>query len=147
MTKKKINIVSLQMIKEKVMWYSERKIKSPEDAYHILKKFAGDSDREQMIMIALNTKNEPTHIQTISIGSLNASVVHPREVFKTAILSNSANIILGHNHPSGNTEPSYEDINITRQLTQAGDLLGITVLDHIIFTDSEFISLKESGHI
>ena len=147
MTKKKINIVSLQMIKEKVMWYSDRKIKSPEDAYQILKKFAGDSDREQMIMIALNTKNEPTHLQTISIGSLNASVVHPREVFKTAVLSNAANIILGHNHPSGDTEPSYEDIQITRQLVHAGELLGITVLDHIIFTNDYFKSLKEDGHI
>ncbi|MCU7557957.1 JAB domain-containing protein [Macrococcus capreoli] len=147
MHKKKINIVSIQMVKEKVMWYSERKIKSPEDAYHILKKFSGDSDREQMIMIALNTKNEPTHIQTVSTGSLNASIIHPREIYKTAILSNAANIIIGHNHPSGDTEPSYEDIDVTKRLSQVGEILGISLLDHIIYSDSTFTSLKEQGNL
>ncbi|QUM67016.1 JAB domain-containing protein [Staphylococcus delphini] len=101
MHKKKINIVSIQMVKEKVMWYPERKVSSPENAAKIMREFVGPSDREVFVLLSLNTKNEPTHIEKVSVGSLNASIIHPREVFKSAILSNAANIILGHNHPSG----------------------------------------------
>ncbi|PKE65705.1 DNA repair protein RadC [Macrococcoides caseolyticum] len=147
MHKKKINIVSIQMVKEKVMWYSERKVSSPENAAKIMREFVGSSDREVFIVLSLNTKNEPTHIEKVSVGSLNASIIHPREVFKSAILSNAANIILGHNHPSGHPQPSYEDIEATKRLYEVGKLIGIDVLDHIIFTDDSFISLKESGHL
>lgn len=89
------------MVKEKVMWYPERKVSSPENAAKIMREFVGSSDREVFVLLSLNTKNEPTHIEKVSVGSLNASIIHPREVFKSAILSNAANIILGHNHPSG----------------------------------------------
>lgn len=147
MHKKKINIVSIQMVKEKVMWYPERKISSPENAAKIMREFVGSSDREVFVVLSLNTKNEPTHIEKVSVGSLNASIIHPREVFKSAILSNAANIILGHNHPSGRPQPSYEDIEATKRLYEVGKLIGIDVLDHIIFTDDSFYSLKESGHL
>lgn len=145
MSKKKINVVSIQLVKEKVIWYLERKIKEPRDAYNIFKDFIGESDREQFVVIALNTKNEPTHIEVVSIGSLNASIIHPREVFKSAILANANSIVVGHNHPSGSTDPSYEDTEATRRLVEAGNLLGIEVLDHIIFTNDSFTSLKEMG--
>lgn len=147
MHKKKINIVSIQMVKEKVMWYPERKISSPENAAKIMREFVGSSDREVFIVLSMNTKNEPTHIEKVSVGSLNASIIHPREVFKSAILSNAANIILGHNHPSGHPQPPYEDIEATKHLYEVGKLIGIDVLDHIIFTDDSFYSLKESGHL
>lgn len=147
MHKKKINIVSIQMVKEKVMWYPERKISSPENAAKIMREFVGSSDREVFIVLSMNTKNEPTHIEKVSVGSLNVSIIHPREVFKLAILSNAANIILGHNHPSGHPQPPYEDIEATKHLYEVGKLIGIDVLDHIIFTDDSFYSLKESGHL
>ncbi|WP_208005213.1 JAB domain-containing protein [Macrococcoides caseolyticum] len=147
MHKKKINIVSIQMVKEKVMWYPERKISSPENAAKIMREFVGSSDREVFIVLSMNTKNEPTHIEKVSVGSLNVSIIHPREVFKLAILSNAANIILGHNHPSGHPQPPYEDIEATKHLYEVGKLIGIDGLDHIIFTDDSFYSLKESGHL
>ncbi len=101
MESKQINIVSLQMIKIDTLSYLKRRITSPEDATDIMKSFIGNSDREHLILICMNSKNEPTHIQTLSIGSINQSIIHPREVFKTAILSNANSIMIGHNHPSG----------------------------------------------
>lgn len=95
----------------------------------------------------MDTKNQPTAINTCHIGSLNASIVHPREVMKPAILSNAASILIGHNHPSGQPEPSQEDINVTRRLKDAGKLMGIDLLDHIVMGDDSFVSLKEKGFI
>jgi len=93
----------------------------------------------------LDTKHKVIGINTVSIGNLNSCLVHPREVFKPAILSNTAAIILGHNHPSGDTKPSNEDIEITRRIAEAGKLLSISVLDHIIVGEG-FTSLKEAGN-
>ncbi len=92
-------------------------------------------DREQFIIACLNTKNEPTDISVVAVGSLNKATVHPREVFKTAILSNAASIIAFHNHPSGETPPSQQDIQLTNRLYEAGELLGIKLLDHLIIGD------------
>ena len=92
-------------------------------------------DREQFIIACLNTKNEPTGISVVAVGSLNKAIVHPREVFKTAILSNAASIIAFHNHPSGETTPSQQDIQLTNRLYEAGELLGIKLLDHLIIGD------------
>ncbi|MTI84963.1 MAG: hypothetical protein FH756_13985 [Firmicutes bacterium] len=86
-----------------------------------------------------------TCFHTVSVGTLNSAQVHPREVFKVAIISNSAAIILGHNHPSGDPEPSHEDIEVTNRLVEAGQILGIEVLDHIVCGDSKYISLKTKG--
>ena len=91
-------------------------------------------DREQFIIACLNTKNEPTGISVVAVGSLNKAIVHPREVFKTAILSNAASIIAFHNHPSGDP-PSQQDIQLTNRLYEAGELLGIKLLDHPIIGD------------
>lgn len=95
----------------------------------------------------INTKNKPTAIHTVSIGTLNSTVVHPREIFKAAILSNAASIILAHNHPSGDPTPSKEDIGITKRLVDAGELLGITVMDHIIIGENNYVSMKKRSLI
>lgn len=145
---KRVNIVSLKMVKEGSVLYQQRKITSPRDIAEIVGDFIEDSDREKCIAIYLNTKNEPTAIHTVSIGSLNASIVHPREVMKGAILSNSNGMILVHNHPSGDTTPSQEDIGITKRLVEAGELLGIKVLDHVIMGSKDrYTSLRERGII
>lgn len=103
--------------------------------------------KEHFNIAILDTKNQILSIENISIGTLNASIVHPRDVFKAAIKRNANSIILIHNHPSGDTKPSNEDINITNRLADAGSLLGIRVLDHIIIGDNTFISFKEKNLI
>ncbi|HGH7179271.1 TPA: DNA repair protein RadC [Bacillus luti] len=144
---KRVNIVSLRLVKESSLLYKERSVRSPEDGYKLLKQFLEDADREHFIVVSLDTKNQPVAINICHIGSLNASIVHPREVMKSAILSNAASIIVGHNHPSGKVEPSKEDIEVTKRLVEAGKIIGIDVLDHIIVGDETFTSLKEKGII
>lgn len=145
--KKIVKVVSIQMVREKNLYYDNKRITSPEDAYRIMKDFIGSLDREVFVVACLNNKNEITNISIVHMGSLNQSLVHPREVFKTAILSNSASIICGHNHPSGDPTPSREDIEVTKRLEEAGQILGIDVLDHIIVGDERYVSLKEKGYI
>jgi DNA repair protein RadC len=142
---KRINIVSLKLVKESSMLYRERSVRSPEDGYKLLNLFLSDKDREHFIVVSLDTKNQPISINVCHIGSLNASIVHPREVMKSAILSNAASILVGHNHPSGMVEPSCEDIEVTKRLVEAGKIIGIDVLDHIIVGDGAYTSLKEKG--
>lgn len=143
----KIDVVKVRLEKEKeINIYKENKnIGSPIEAYNIVKEFLENEDREHLICMYLDTKNKINNISTISIGSVNSSIVHPREVFKVAILSNSSHIILAHNHPSGDTTPSDEDCNITKRLIKSGEILGIKVLDHIIVGDDKYISLRERG--
>ncbi|MED4851779.1 DNA repair protein RadC [Caldifermentibacillus hisashii] len=144
---KRVNIVSIKLVKESSVLYKERCIRSPKDGYQLLKQFLAERDREHFIVVSLDTKNQPVSINVCHIGSLNASIVHPREVMKSAILSNAASIIVGHNHPSGKAEPSREDIEVTKRLVEAGKIIGIEVLDHIIVGDETFTSLKEKGYI
>ncbi|WNC14359.1 JAB domain-containing protein [Brevibacillus brevis] len=109
-------------------------------------RFLDQPDREQFFLLCINTKNQPTAIHTVSIGSLDASIVHPREVFKAAILANASSIIIGHNHLSGDPTPSREDVNFTHSLKNAGELIGILVLDHVIVgTEGAFGSMEEKG--
>ena len=107
----------------------------------------GSEDREVLLVLCLNTKNDVVAIHRCHVGSLNSSIVHPREVFKSAILNNAASIIISHNHPSFNCSPSSEDIEVTKRIQEAGILLGIELLDHIIVTPSTFLSLKEKGYM
>ena len=144
---KRIDIVSIKMIKESSFLYQTRTISSPKDAYEMIKEQLEGLDREQFIIACLNTKNEPTNISVVSVGTLNKAIVHPREVFKTAILSNAASIMAFHNHPSGETTPSQQDIQLTNRLYGAGELLGIKLLDHLIIGDGTFTSLKEKGYL
>ena len=119
-------------------------IRSPENAYELLKDLRHET-REVFRAVVLNSKNRVIRVATISIGTLNASIVHPREVFRAALAWNGAAIILGHNHPTGVSTPSQEDIAITKRLVKAGEIVGIQVLDHIIVGDGRFQSLKELG--
>lgn len=120
-------------------------INSPADVWELLGSGMRMLDKEFFKAIFLNTKHNIINVCDISVGSLNASIVHPREVFKEAIKNNSNDIILVHNHPSGNPKPSNEDIELTKRLMQAGKIIGIEVVDHIIIGANSFISLKESG--
>jgi DNA repair protein RadC len=120
-------------------------VNSPQDVAHIVMEEMRYLDREHFRVISLSTKNHVLGISSISIGSLNSSLVHPRECFKEAIRRNSNAIILLHNHPSGDPTPSKEDIDVTRRLMDGGKILGIEVLDHVIIGDNRYISLKERG--
>lgn len=143
---KRVNIVSIKMVREGSMLYNIRKIGPPLDAVNLVRRFLQYADREELIVCCMDTKNQPISISVVSIGSLNSSIVHPREVFKAAILSNATSIIIFHNHPSGDTSASSEDINITNRLREAGKLIGIDLIDHIIIGyESSYCSLKEKG--
>jgi DNA repair protein RadC len=99
------------------------------------------------IELCLDTKNQIIKEDIISVGSLNANVVHPREVFRTALAESAAHIIVAHNHPSGDPTPSKEDVEITKKLVETGRIMGIDVLDHVIIGDGRHFSMKEAGHI
>lgn len=120
-------------------------IKGPLEVADLMQTQMRFMDREHFKAILLNRKNHVLAIETISIGTLTSSLVHPREVFKPAIRRSAASIILVHNHPSGDPQPSAEDISITKRLCECGHLLGIEVLDHIIIGDGQWYSLKSSG--
>lgn len=141
-----MDIVSLRLVKETSLLYKDRAIRSPKDGYNLFKQFLGELDREYFVVMCLDVKNQPTAMNVCHIGSLNASIVHPREVMKTAILSNSASILVLHNHPSGQPEPSSEDIDVTKRLAEAGNIIGIDLLDHLIVGDGRYISLKDKGY-
>lgn len=142
---KRVGIVSLKLVKESIVLYETRKIRSPYDAYKLIKNFLIDSDREKFVVACLDTKKQPVNISVVSIGSVNSVIVHPREVFKVAMLSNASKIICFHNHPSGNLKCSKEDENITNRLKECGEILGIELVDHIIIGDNDtYFSFKEN---
>ncbi len=117
-------------------------VKSPEDAIKSVKNQLKGKKKEHFLVLSLDTRNHLINTQTISIGSLDSSIVHPREVFKEAISSTAASVIFAHNHPSGDPTPSEDDIKLTKRLVEAGEILGIEVLDHIIICDKDYISMK-----
>lgn len=121
-------------------------IRCPKDVFDYLVSDFRFTSKEHFICLFLNTKNRLIYKEVISIGSLNAAIVHPREVFHAAIRRCSASLICAHNHPSGDPEPSIEDVNLTKRLIAAGEIIGIEVLDHIIIGGNRFYSLKEHGH-
>lgn len=124
---------------------SQPVIRSPKDAADLWLERLQFEKREHFIVLHLDTKNRVIGEEIISIGSLDASIVHPREVFKLAIRRSAASILCLHNHPSGDPTPSREDISVTKRLSEAGKLLGIEVLDHLIIGEHRFISLKEQS--
>jgi DNA repair protein RadC len=103
--------------------------------------------QEHFVCLYLNTKNQVLHKRTIFIGSLNASIVHPREIFKEAFRRSAASIICLHNHPSGDPAPSKEDIEVTKRLVECGKIIGIDLLDHLIIGEHKYVSLKEKGYL
>lgn len=140
-----INVVRLEVVKEKSVEYGTRQIRCAEDLADLGQKLLGKADREVFIVVCLNSQNGINAINVVSIGSLTASIVHPREVFKLAVISNAASIALMHNHPSGSVKPSKEDIEITKQLIEAGKLLDIDVVDHIIVSEGNHYSFLDKG--
>lgn len=122
-------------------------IKSPQDVKNMVMEEMRYFDREHFRVLYLNRKAGLLAMEDVSVGGLHSSIVHPREVFKTAIRKSAASIILVHNHPSGDVTPSREDIEVTRRLIEAGDIVGINVLDHIIIGENDYCSLKAKGLI
>ena len=143
-----IDIVSVRLKKEGTLYDVLPKIETSEVAAAVFSDFLSEIDREVVAMLTLNQRRKPINLSVISMGTLTESPVHPREVFKTAILSNAAGIIIAHNHPSGDVEPSDKDMIITERLQEAGKLLGIELMDHIIIGGrSEYYSFQENGMI
>jgi DNA repair protein RadC len=124
-----------------------RKIRSPADVYSLLYPKMREQKRERLVALLLDTKNQVLREEVISIGSLNANIVHPREVFKAALIESCASVILSHNHPSGDPTPSREDIAVTEKLIEGGKLLGIDVLDHVVIGEGRYVSLKDEGYV
>jgi DNA repair protein RadC len=120
-------------------------IRTPDDVVALLMPRFRYETKESFIAVLLSTKNHVLKTPVISVGSLNASIVHPRELFREAINASAASVILAHNHPSGDPAPSPEDISLTRKLVEVGKLLDIPVLDHVVLGDGKYISLKEQG--
>jgi DNA repair protein RadC len=120
-------------------------IRNPADVAKAVRATIKDKAKEHFKLILLNTRNRVTGIFTVSIGTLNASLVHPREVFRMAIQHAASSVVLAHNHPSGDPEPSDDDIALTRRLCESGRLLGIEVIDHIVVAGDAFISFKARG--
>ena len=140
-------IYKIQLIKDGNQISNRKQVTSPTVAADILKEMLSNQDREHFVIVLLNKKNHITGINTVSIGSLDASIIHPREVIKPAILANAAAVIFAHNHPSGDPTPSNEDQTITKHLKNALDLMAIEVKDHIIIGENCFFSFKEKGMI
>ncbi len=142
----KIDIVKIQMVRDGSIEYAKNPIKNPQDLAGLGHKFLKNADREIFILVCLNTKNYVNCIQLVSIGTLDRAVISPREVVKAALLSNSASVAFIHNHPSGDTAPSPEDVNLTKTLTSCAALFDIRVLDHVIVADDgKYESLMEKG--
>lgn len=142
----RVPVVKIQMVRERTMPYEESAlISSPDEAVQLIRAYLGDADREHFVVLMLSTKHRVNAIHTVSVGSINATIVHPREVLKVAILSNAAAIVVGHNHPSGDPKPSEEDLSITERLLQACRIMGIELLDHVVLGENRHISFRESG--
>jgi DNA repair protein RadC len=148
------NIYRVKVVREGRPKYCEV-LSQPQNVYDFLKREIGNETREVFVAIFLNTKNVPLHWSLISIGTLSSSVIHPREAFApgvieqevsiNAVAHKAAAIIIAHNHPSGDPTPSPEDTTLTQRLVNAGEVLGIAVLDHLILGDTGYFSFKEEG--
>ena len=129
------------------IYESEKKkynsITSPEELFKIISSKINNYSKEHFYVISLDIRNNYIGIDEISVGTLTASLVHPRETFESAIKRHAAQIIIAHNHPSGETDPSEDDLKITKRLVEAGKIMGIEVLDHIIITNKGYLSFKE----
>lgn len=144
----RIPSVKIQLVKDGTINAAERPyISTPYDVAAIMQPVVELLAEERMYVMLLSTKNRVNAIQEVSVGSLNASIVHPREIFKAAILSNAAALIMVHNHPSGDPTPSPEDAQITKLIVDAGKLLNIPILDHVVIGDRRYASMKEKGMI
>jgi len=143
----RVPIYRVKLVRESSITAPAPRLRGAQQAAELLRQYLGAVDREHFVVVLLDRKNAPIGLHTVSIGSLTASVVHPREVFKVAILANAAAFLCGHNHPSGDPAPSQEDRTLTRRLVDAGKLLGIALLDHLILGDgtTAYFSFADQG--
>ncbi len=142
----RIDMVQIRLVQEQ-SFYSEQKLTSPQEVVNLVADELKSYDREVMMVINFTSKMQPINMSVVSMGAIDASIVTSRELFKTSILSNAANIIILHNHPSGDPTPSAEDINLTTKLCTAGIIMGIPIQDHIIVGGGTGItcSMKEQN--
>ncbi len=140
-------IYELKVVREPTGYRVLKRFQASEDVYRMFCDRFERSDREEFIVVLLDNKNRMLEFNVVSTGSLTASIVHPREVFKPAILTSAAGIILTHNHPSGDPAPSSEDVEITKRLKEVGEMMGIRVLDHVIVGDNRYFSFSDKGMI
>ena len=144
----RIPVYRVQLVRDGSQKTERKKVSQPAVAANVLWQFLERADREHFVVVLLDTQNQIIGIHTVTVGTLDASLVHPREIFKAAILANSAAILLAHNHPSGDPTPSAEDRSVTRLLVDAGIVLGIEVLDHVVLGESpRYYSFREAGHM
>lgn len=144
----RIPIYRVQLVRDGSQKTERKKVSQPAVAAEVLWQYLEGADREHFVVVLLDTQNQIIGIHTVTVGTLDASLVHPREIFKAAILANSAAILLAHNHPSGDPTPSAEDRSVTRLLVDAGVALGIEVLDHLVLGDSpRYYSFREAGQM
>ena len=142
----RIPIYQVRLVRDGSQLAERKKVDRADTAAHVLHEYLDGADREHFVVMLLDTQNQIIGIHTVTVGTLDASLVHPREVFKAAILANAAAILLAHNHPSGDPTPSAEDRSVTRLLVEAGVALGIEVLDHVVVGDMHrYHSFRESG--
>jgi len=142
-----VPIWKVQLVQEGGVKAARRPVASAEDAAAVVASYLKGADREHCVAVLLDARHKVIGLNTVSIGTVSASLVHPREVFKPAILANASAVILAHNHPSGELEPSEHDVDLTRRLIEAGKLLGIELLDHLILCDGAHLSLRASGKV
>ena len=135
----------VQLVRESTHATATRTISAPVDAFEILREYLDSQDRETFVVLLLDTRNAVIGLHVASIGTLNASLVHPREVFKVAFLANAASLIAAHNHPSGDPKPSKADIDMTRMVKGALAAVGISVHDHLVIGASGHVSFKAMG--
>jgi DNA repair protein RadC len=141
-----IPVFRLSLVKDHSITYKNSSpVYTPEGVYKVLQQYLQDTDREQFVVLFLDSRSAVIGINTVSIGTLTESLVHSREVFKGAILANAASIIVAHNHPSGEARPSEADIAVTSKLKEAGRILGIPVEDHVIIGEKSFSSFRQEG--
>lgn len=140
---KRIDLVSLKICRDKSVPYGADVIGNPQSAYDIIKKFIGNTDREYFLVMTLSNSNQPCAVEICSIGTLTYTFVHPREVFKLAIRTNASKIMLAHTHPSNNTKPSPNDIEITKELIEISKLLQIPIIDHLVVGEDNYFSFAE----
>lgn len=139
-------LAALELGQRALRGQGARVLSSPKHVFDYARSYA-TAEKEHFLAVHLSTRHVPVLLEVVSIGTLNASLVHPREVFRRAIRESSANLILVHNHPSGDPAPSADDIEITTRLIQVGELVGITVLDHVILASERYFSFREEGLI
>lgn len=140
-----VPLVRTCIVKERLLPYGKESVCTPQKVVQMLKCMLRNVDKEYFIVISVDAKNKPVGIEVVSVGTLTATLVEAREVFKHAVLCCASGIIMAHNHPSGDVMPSNNDLVVSKKMREAGEILGIRVLDHIIIGEDDYFSFEEKG--